>query len=97
MQFQDWKDKITVICLSAVQKVVMTGINQKNPLSWIYSPWLVDPAVTIRKQDDSIEDLHYFLHPPARSPWKEPAKLDDLLLRLVRERDPITYGQINPL
>ena len=93
VQFQDWKDKITVICLSAVQKVVMTGINQKHSLSWIYSPKLVDPAVTIRKQDDNIEGLQY-LHPLLLdSPWEEPTKLDDLLLRLVRERDPITYGQ----
>jgi hypothetical protein len=50
VQFQDWKDKITVICLSAVQKVVMTGINQKNHLSWIHSPKLVDSAVSVRKQ-----------------------------------------------
>jgi hypothetical protein len=32
VQYQDWKDKVTLICLSAVQKVVMIGINHKNPL-----------------------------------------------------------------
>ncbi len=76
-----------------MQKVVITGINQKNPLNWIYSRKLVDPAVTIRKQDDNIEGIQY-LHPLLLdSPWEEPAKLGDLLLRLVRERDPITYGE----
>jgi hypothetical protein len=33
LQHQDWKDKITLICLSAVQKVAMVGINHENPLS----------------------------------------------------------------
>jgi hypothetical protein len=42
LQYQDWKDKITLICLSAVQKVAMVGINHENPLSWTYSPKLVD-------------------------------------------------------
>jgi hypothetical protein len=56
VQYQDWKDKVTLICLSAVQKVVMIGINHKNPLSWIYSPKMVDPSKTKRNQDDNIEE-----------------------------------------
>ena len=93
VQYQDWKDKITLICLSAVQKVVMIGINHKNPLSWIYSPKMVDPSKTKRNQDDNIEGLQY-LHPMLlNSPWEEPAKLDDLLIDLIRERDPISTAQ----
>jgi hypothetical protein len=47
----------------------------------------------VRKQDDNIEGLQY-LHPLLLdSPWEEPARLDDLLLRLVSERDPVTYGE----
>jgi hypothetical protein len=83
VHYQDWKDKITLICLSAVQKVAMIGINHKNPLSWIYTPKLVDPAKTVRNHDDNIEGLQY-LHPLLLdSPWEEPANLDDLLLDLV--------------
>ncbi len=82
-----------MICLSAVQKIAMAGIKHDNPLSWIYSPKLVDPATTVRKQDDNIEGLQY-LHPLLFDfPWEEPAKLDALLLRLVSERGPITYGR----
>ena len=93
VRYQDWKDKITLICLSAVQKVVMMGINHKNPLSWIYSPKMVDPSKTKRNQDDNIEGLQY-LHPMLlNSPWEEPAKLDDLLIDLIRERDPISTSQ----
>ena len=93
VQYQDWKDKVTLICLSAVQKVVMIGINHKNPLSWIYSPKMVDPSKTKRNQDDNIEGLQY-LHPMLlNSPWEEPAKLDDLLIDLIRERDPISTAQ----
>ena len=93
VQYQDWKDKVTLICLSAVQKVVMIGINHKNPLSWIYSPKMVDPSKTKRNQDDNIEGLQY-LHPMLlNSPWEEPAKLDDLLIDLIRERDPIITAQ----
>ncbi len=93
VQYQDWKDKVTVICLSAVQKIAVAGIKHDNPLNWIYSPKLVDPATTVRKQDDNIEGLQY-LHPfLLNSPWKELAKLDALLLRLVSETDPVTYGQ----
>ena len=93
VQYQDWKDKITVIVLSAVQKVAIAGVKSDNPLHWIYSPKLVDPTKTVRKQDDNIEGLQY-LHPLLLdSPWEEPAKLDGLLLRLCSERDPITYGQ----
>lgn len=93
VQYQDWKDKVTLICLSAVQKVVMIGINHKNPLSWVYSPKMVDPSKTKRNQDDNIEGLQY-LHPMLlNSPWEEPAKLDDLLIDLIRERDPISTAQ----
>jgi len=93
VQYQDWKDKITVIVLSAVQKVAIAGIKSDNPLHWIYSPKLVDPTKTVRKQDDNIEGLQY-LHPLLLdSPWEEPAIIDDLLIRLCSERDPVTYGQ----
>jgi hypothetical protein len=82
-----------VICLSAVQKIAVAGIKHDNPLNWIYSPQFVDQAKTVRKQDDNIEGLQY-LHPLLLdSPWEKPAKLDALLLRLVSERDPVTYGQ----
>ncbi len=92
VQYQDWKDKITVIVLSAIQKVAIAGVKSDNPLHWIYSPKLVDPTKTVRKQDDNIEGLQY-LHPLLLdSPWEEPVKLDDLLIRLCSERDPITYG-----
>ena len=93
VHYQDWKDKITLICISAVQKVAMIGINQKNPLSWIYNPQLVDPTKKVRNQDDNIEGLQY-LHPLLLdSPWEEPSNLDDLLLDLVHEKDPIVYAQ----
>ena len=93
VQYQDWKDKVTVIVLSAVQKVAIAGIKSDNPLHWIYSPKLVDPTKTIRNKDDNIEGLQY-LHPLLLdSPWEEPALLDDLLIKLCAERDPITYGQ----
>jgi hypothetical protein len=93
VHYQDWKDKITLICLSAIQKVAMIGINHKNPLSWIYTPKLVDPAKTVRNHDDNIEGLQY-LHPLLLdSPWEEPANLNDLLLDLVHEKDPIVYAQ----
>jgi hypothetical protein len=93
VQYQDWKDKITVIVLSAVQKVAIAGVKSDKPLHWIYSPKLVDPTKTVRKQDDNIEGLQY-LHPLLLDPpWEEPAKLDSLLLRLCSERDPVTYGQ----
>ena len=79
--------------LSAVQKVAIAGIKSDNPLHWIYSPKLVDPTKTIRNKDDNIEGLQY-LHPLLLdSPWEEPALLDDLLIKLCAERDPITYGQ----
>ena len=54
IQYQDWKDKITVIVLSAVQKIAIAGVKSDNPLHWIYSPKLVDPTKTVRKQDDNI-------------------------------------------
>jgi hypothetical protein len=93
VQYQDWNDKITVIVLSAVQKVVVAGIKSDKPLHWIYSPKLVDPTKTVRKQSDNIEGLQY-LHPLLLdSPWEEPVTIDDLLIRLCSERDPITYGQ----
>jgi hypothetical protein len=93
VHYQDWKDKITVICLSAVQKVAMIGINHKDPLSWIYTPKLVDPAKTVRNHDDNIEGLQY-LHPLLLdSPWGEPANLNDLLLDLIQEKDPVVYAQ----
>ncbi len=48
VQYQkDWKDKVTVICLSAVQKIAVGGIKHDNPLNWINSPKLVDPAKTV--------------------------------------------------
>jgi hypothetical protein len=76
-----------------VQKVVVAGIKSDNPLHWIYSPKLVDPTKTVRKQDDNIEGLQY-LHPLLLdSPWEEPAIIDDLLIWLCSERDSITYGQ----
>ena len=78
VQYQDWKDKVIVICLSAVQKIAVAGVKQDNPLNWIYSPKLVDPTTTVRKQSDNIEGLQY-LHPLLLdSPWEEPPKLDDL-------------------
>ena len=91
VQYQDWRDKITVIVLSAVQKIAIAGVKSDNPLHWIYSPKLVDPTKTIRKSDDNIEGLQYL-----DSPWESryaPSQLDDLLIRLCAERDPITYGQ----
>ncbi len=93
VDYQDWRDKITLICLSAVQKVAMNGINHKNPLSWIYTPTLVDPTKTVRNHDDNIEGLQY-LHPLLLdSPWEEPENLNNLLLDLVQEKDPIIYAQ----
>jgi hypothetical protein len=93
IQYQDWKDKITVIVLSEVQKVAIAGVKSDNPLHWIYSLKLVDPTKTVRKQNDYIEGLQY-LHPLLLDPpWEEPAKLDSLLLRLCSERNPVTYGQ----
>ncbi len=32
VQYQDWRDKITVIVLSAVQKVAIAGVKSDNPL-----------------------------------------------------------------
>ena len=32
VQYQDWKDKITVIVLSAVQKAAIAGVKSDNPL-----------------------------------------------------------------
>ncbi len=93
VQYQDWKDKITVIDLSAVQKIVIAGIKSDNPLHCIYSTKLVDPTKTVRKQDDNIEGLQY-LHPLLLdSPWEEPAIIDYLIIRLWSGRVPITYGQ----
>jgi hypothetical protein len=94
VQYQDWRDKVTLICLSAVQKVVMIGISHKNLLSWIYSsPKMVDPSKTKRNQADNIERLKY-LHPLLlNSPWEEPAKIDELLLDMVSERVPIVTEQ----
>ncbi len=60
---------------------------------WIYSPKLVDPTKTVRRQDDNIEGLQYLQPLLLDSPWEEPAKLDDLLIRLCSERDPTTHGQ----
>ncbi len=82
-----------MIVLSAVQKIAIAGVKSDNPLHWIYSPKLVDPTKTVRKQDDNIEGLQYLHLLLLNSPWEEPAKLNSLLLRLVAERDPITYGQ----
>jgi hypothetical protein len=71
----------------------MIGINHKNPLSWIYTPKLVDPSKVVRNHDDNIEGLQY-LHPLLLDfPWEEPANLDDLLLDLVQEKDPVVYSQ----
>ena len=54
---------------------------------------MVDPSKTKRNQDDNIEGLQY-LHPMLlNSPWEEPAKLDDLLIDLIRERDPTSTTQ----
>jgi hypothetical protein len=93
VHYQDRKDKITVICLSAVQKVAMIDINHKNPLSWIYTPKLVDPSKIVRNHDDNIEGLQY-VHPLLLdSPWEEPANLDSFLLDLVQEKDPVVYAQ----
>jgi hypothetical protein len=93
VHYQKWKDKITVLCLSAVQKVAMIGINHKNPLSWIYTPKLVDPSKIVRNHGDNIEGLQY-PHPLLLdSPWEEPTNLDDLLLDLVQEKDPVVYSQ----
>jgi hypothetical protein len=55
VQYQDWRDKVTVIVLSAVQKIAIAGVKSDNPLHWIYSPKLADPTKTIRKQDENIE------------------------------------------
>jgi len=93
VHYQDWKDKITLICLSAVQKVATIGINHKNPLSWIHTPKLVDPTKTVRNHDDNIEGLQYLHSLLLDSPWKEPANLNDLLLDLVQEKDPLIYAQ----
>ncbi len=65
VQYQDGKDNITVIVLSAVQKVAIAGVKSDNPLHWIYSPiagvksdnplhWIyspkqVDPTMMVRK------------------------------------------------
>jgi hypothetical protein len=90
LQYQDWKDKITLICLSAVQKVAMVGINHKTPLIWVYTPKLVDPTKMVRQHDDSIKGLQH-LHPLLLdSPWEEPAKLNDFLLDLIMEKDPVS-------
>ncbi len=71
----------------------MVGISHKNPLSWIYAPKLVDPSKVVRHQDDNIEGLQH-LHPLLLdSPWEEPANLNDLLLDLVKEKDPVIYAQ----
>ena len=60
VQYQDWRDKITVIVLSAVQKVAIAGVKSDNPLHWIYSPKLVDPTKTIRKPDDNFSTYILF-------------------------------------
>ncbi len=73
VQYQDWKDKITVIALSAVQKVAIAGVKSDNPLHWIYSPiagvkgdnplhWIyspkqVDPNIIYRQRKDTLN--HY--------------------------------------
>ncbi len=71
----------------------IAGVKSDNPLHWIYSPKLVDPTKTVRRQDDNIEELQYLHLLLLDSPWEEPAKLDDLLIWLCSARDPITYGQ----
>jgi hypothetical protein len=93
VHYQDWKDKVTLICLIAVQKVATIGINHKNPLSWIYTPKLVDPTNTVRNHYDNIEGLQYLHSLLLDSPWEEPANLNDLLLDLVQEKDPLVFAQ----
>jgi hypothetical protein len=73
--------------------VATIGINHKNPLSWIHTPKLVDPTKTVRNHDDNIEGLQYLHSLLLDSPWKEPANLNDLLLDLVQEKDPLIYAQ----
>jgi hypothetical protein len=47
----------------------------------------------VRNHDDNIEGLQY-LHPLLLdSPWEEPTNLNDLLLDLVQEKDPVVYAQ----
>jgi hypothetical protein len=96
VQYQDWLEGQGYSYLS--QRGTESGpdparYQPKELFELDIQPQARKPCSHSKEAGDNIEGLQYLHSLLLDSPWEEPVKLDDLLLRLVKERDPVTYGQ----
>ena len=95
ISFQHWRHRVTNICLDAAQ-VALQGVDDTTNLKYLFQPSAASIATVRRADTRNIQGLVLYHPIIVDSPWKAPVNVDNKILELIRERDPLLISRAYP-
>jgi hypothetical protein len=88
ISFQHWKHRVTNICLDAAQ-VALQGVDDTTTLKYFFQPSATSIASIRRADTRNIQGLVLYHPIILDSPWTAPPNIENKILDLIGERDPL--------
>ena len=95
ISFQHWKHRITNICLDAAQ-VAMQTVDDNTSLKYLFQPSATSTSTVRRADTRNIQGLVLYHPIILDSPWISPLNVENKILDLIRERDPLLLARAYP-
>ena len=95
ISFQHWKHRITNICLDAAQVALQT-VDDNTSLKYLFQPSATSTSTVRRADTRNIQGLVLYHPIILDSPWTSPPNIENKILELIRERDPLLLARAYP-
>jgi hypothetical protein len=95
ISFQHWKHRVTNICLDAAQ-VALQGVDDTTSLKYLFQPSATSIASIRRADTRNIQGLVLYDPIILDSPWAAPLNIENKILDLIGERDPLLLTRAYP-
>ena len=95
ISFQHWKHRITNICLDAAQVALQT-VDDNTSLKYLFQPSATSTSTVRRADTRNIQGLVLYHPIILDSPWTGPPNIENKILELIRERDPLLLARAYP-
>ena len=95
ISFQHWKHRITNICLDAAQVALQT-VDDNTSLKYLFQPSATSTSTVRRADTRNIQGLVLYHPIILDSPWSSPPNIDNKIVELIRERDPLLLARAYP-
>ena len=95
ISFQHWKHRVTNICLDAAQVALQT-VDDNTSLKYLFQPSATSTSTVRRADTRNIQGLVLYHPIILDSPWTSPPNIENKILELIRERDPLLLARAYP-